>query len=78
MKVRAKELGFYGGVRVKAGTVFELAEGVKLGKWMEKVASDEPETGKKSGKKVASDEPETMSEITKKEGLTKADKVQAS
>ena len=34
MKVKAKQDGFYGGSRRRAGTVFEFT-GAKPGKWME-------------------------------------------
>lgn len=40
MKVKAIEMGFYRGARVRPGTVFELVGNDKPGKWMA-----DPETG---------------------------------
>lgn len=47
-KVRAIVPGFRHGARVRAGAVFELDEGEKPGKWMEKLNSDTPAKPKKA------------------------------
>ncbi len=40
MKVLARSAGFYRGRRIRVGTVFDLVEGDKLGKWMDEVGKD--------------------------------------
>jgi hypothetical protein len=37
VRVRAKQEGFYGGQRIRKGTVFTIAGIGELGKWMEQV-----------------------------------------
>ena len=71
MKVRAKEMGFYNGSRIRAGVVFELLEGHKPAKWMEVVDADaapavavEPAKVRgKPGPKPKAKEPETFAEL---------------
>lgn len=46
-KVRAIAPGFRHGARVREGAVFELDEGEKPGKWMEKLNSEAPAKPKK-------------------------------
>ena len=54
MKVRAKELGFYGCLRRKPGTVFVLADESHFSKkWMEKVGSEEAAPAAPEKKKTA-------------------------
>ena len=68
MKVRALVDCFVGGVRRKAGTTFELPEGLKPSKKGMEVIGDEPESPAKSSRgrraKAAGDEPETLSQMT--------------
>lgn len=45
MQVRALKDGFYKGRRVRAGAVFEVAEGIK-GKWFEPVGLSKPAAAK--------------------------------
>lgn len=71
MKVRAKQLGFYKGNRIRPGAVFDIAEGEKLGKWME------PVTGASVVEKVAGDEPATFSELNATEVSKKTRREQA-
>ena len=60
MKVKAITDGFYGGVRQRAGAVFEIKPGAK-GKWFEPVADDTPvEKPKARAKKQ---EPIALSEL---------------
>lgn len=66
MNYLAKEDGFVGGVRIRAGQVFAY-EG-KPGKWMEPV-KDESEPAKPAkGKKIKDEGPTTFSEIAKADG----------
>ena len=53
MKVRATEMGFHGGVRVKAGTVFEIPDDWKMPKWAEPASNPAPETEDTTNKPVA-------------------------
>lgn len=41
-KVRALRDGFYGGVRRRAGSVFNIADGHKPGRWMEEIREAKP------------------------------------
>lgn len=50
IKVKALELGFYGGKLRREGTVFEVEVEEHLGKWMEKVGKEL--TGRAAKKKA--------------------------
>jgi hypothetical protein len=63
MKVRALADGFYGGERKRAGTVFEVKDGIKS-KWFEPVEASTP-VGKPKAKPAKKDEPIALSELQK-------------
>lgn len=69
MRVVATDTGFFDGVRRKAGTVFEVPEGVSA-KWFEPVESAAKVVAPKSKapKGAKANEPQTFSEISKKDG----------
>lgn len=74
MNYLAKEDGFVGGVRIRAGQVFKY-EG-KPGKWMEPVKDEklaDKVDSKVNGKKKG-DEPTTFSEIAKLDGKAQGSK----
>lgn len=56
MQVRAIQDGFFKGSRIRAGKVFNIPKGTKLGKWMEEISLSQ--TGASPEK-----EPETFSEV---------------
>ena len=65
MKVQAKADGFYGGVRRRAGAVFEVKDGVKS-KWFDPVQDDSAASAKAASKaKAKKDEPVALSELQK-------------
>jgi hypothetical protein len=49
MKVRAIKLGIWNQTRVRAGTVFEVPDDLKLGKWMERVDEHPADPKKAAG-----------------------------
>jgi len=71
MKVRAIEMGFYEGNRVKKGEVFEVADGAKA-RWFTPVQALGPAASQKDDGKVKgpakgkAKEPDTLSEMTRK------------
>ncbi len=46
VEVRARLDGFYKGSRIRAGSTFFVADGTKLGKWMEPVTKAEKPAAK--------------------------------
>ncbi len=75
MNYLAKEDGFVGGVRIRAGQTFAY-EG-KPGKWMEPVKDqkkDDKDDEPTKGKPKKADEPTTFSEIAKRDGKAQGHK----
>lgn len=74
MKVKAIEVGFFNGSRVRAGQVFEVPEGTK-GSWFVPVgdvkATDAPKPAGKG--KPKKDEPQTLSAAARQEVQTFAE-----
>lgn len=56
MKVKAKQLGFYGNKKKAIGTIFNLSDGEKdfSDKWMEKIEGDKKPAPIKASKAKAS------------------------
>lgn len=50
-QVRALTDGFYNGSRIRAGKVFAISDGHKLGKWMEEIKPKTPEPAAKPAPK---------------------------
>ena len=81
MKVKALNDGTIGRGnavrRVRKGEVFDLPEGVKMGKWMAPVADEAPTAPEAKGgksKAKAKGEPSTFSEVTAQEAKALAPK----
>lgn len=65
-KVKALEMGFYFGRRIRPGETFILKPGQKPGKWMEVIGEvEEPKAKEPKAKKEPAKEPGTFSEISK-------------
>lgn len=63
MQVRAKELGYYGHMRRRPGTVFNIKSEKEFSiRWMEKIGSQEPAKAPASKKSKAVSEPQEMPE----------------
>lgn len=63
MKVQAITDGFYGGARQRAGSVFEVKDGVKA-KWFEPVEAVKEAAPAKAGKaKAKKEDPVALSEL---------------
>lgn len=61
-------MGFYRGQRIRPGREFDLAEGDKLGKWMEEIGKDGQAVNPKPKKKpvfVPKKKPVTLSQIAR-------------
>lgn len=53
MKVRATELGFYNGSRVRPGAIFEIPDTMKMPRWAEPASNPAPEKEDTTNKPVA-------------------------
>lgn len=53
MKVRATELGFFNGNRVRPGAIFEIPNTMKMPKWAEPASNPAPEVEQSGNKPVA-------------------------
>lgn len=65
MKVRAKQMGFYGGARRRVGEVFEIPDGATLGKWMEPV-DNKAKVGPAPAKVAGPPKTDTLSQMARR------------
>lgn len=64
MKVQAVTDGFYGGARRRAGSVFEVKDGLK-GSWFTPILDEKAAPAKAGKTKAKKDEPVALSELQK-------------